>query len=331
MTENPGNLTEYSPAEVAFFMVQHFAQLLTTKSHRVLGNLGMNTTLYFNRKQQDLPRLVKLVEEFITWVSHDELDWCTDSYSQGMYFLNRDPLAYKSSFEPFFDAKQDFYFALSSDDFCADSPVEVAKDPQKFLLNLSASGEYGFLQVYLPLIWSVNQPDDSSVYRWFYRCCEVLEPIYGKLGFGIQLPYSTCKTDSTDEIVLWDIVRKYPGVEVERPHVRFANAMGSINWINVVHDQLLDKIGGRGSLVKICTEPLFCRDWSHGLIFGAGIDPQLGVEWNSGNLNGYAQLSHLLKDLRTKDIYLNNSLLPRPESNPEKLLEVSKLYLSRFD
>lgn len=335
---------DYPLAQKAMWLQQNFEERLTHANGKVVGRLGMTMTLYFDR-QTDLEQrknLMELVKRYREWVGEDELDWWASSMTGKMHQQRKKRFNADALWEKGRNPRLEFSIAMSSADagdiWTDDNTktvMEIAGNSQRFFLQVYARNHdrrLAYVRMHWPLVWSINQPPETSLGVWLKTCCELIKPVHGKLGFAISLPSETIVQSNHEYgFPIWQIVKRYPGIEAESPGYEMHKGMGPINWMTVVHDKWLDQIGGRAAVKAQCKAPVIAHEWSEGLIIQAGDEPQLGDTEAGVELPHYRTVAHLLRPLRYSDKYVNVWLRePGPESS-EQVHRDSALYLSRFD
>jgi hypothetical protein len=92
---------------------------------------------------------------------------------------------------------------------------------------------------------------------------------------------------------------RYRGVDLDSEQLRLEfDFLKTINWLTLVGDTLLQRIGGRGEVRRRIQDPsVLVHDVKHGLVIQAGPSPQIGDVNRAEFLPSYRAVYVALKDL----------------------------------
>ena len=238
------------------------------------------------------------------------------------------------------------------------NPVEsYARNAQPWFLEMYARKDTPFvpaspsmgegmsvMQIGIPVEWNFNQPDGQRVVWFTQKAVELLRPFWCTAGWGVSLPpdevISPTGGDEAvgEQQVLYPFLKRFPGMEgignteLARPH--FNKSMYSVNWLNFVSDPLLDKLGGRATVIELAAkEPLLrTQEVGNCLMIAGGPGPALGDTERGITLPGYGAAARLLKPIRVQEVR-NRCVAPPPygSGDEKQWMLASDAYLSRFD
>ena len=337
------NNTDLSPALTDMAKAADELTFPPVKMHegslgRIPGRIGMVLYLYF-REQRGLQQrlaLLKLVHAFRAQVGEDQWGWWASEATGKMYFDRKKKFDLQKHEQHLLNPNKPFAVAMSSVDAGGDSLEEVGDNAQRFFMEVSANERnmhVGSIRLYVPLSWAIAQPPTDSLVALFSQWAADLNALHGVLGVGVGL--SQQNLAQIDRSYYFDLAKAahlYPGLICENPwEVAMAKGMTSVNWLNFVNDEWLDRIGGRQAVKAQCKPPVLTADLPNGLLVRAGNDPQIASE----HLEHYRTVAKLLKPLRAiaRSGEYSNLEISTPESamDREVLFRDSEWYLSRFD
>ncbi len=314
-------------------------KLHPTSLGRIPGRIGFVMYLYY-REQRGLEQrltLLKIIHEIRAQVGEDNWGWWGSEATHKMYFDRKKKFDLSKQEQHLINPNKAFGVGMSSVDAGGDSLEEVSDNAQRFFFEVSANernAHVGSLRFYAPASWAIRQPPEHSLVALFSRWATELKALHGVLGLGVGLPMQ--KLASIDRSYYFDLaraVKQYPGLICEAPLYMPAMAKGmtSINWQTYVHDEWLERIGGRAAVKAQCQPPVAAIELPHGLRVQAGPEPQIA----SDALEYYRRVARIFKPLRAPggDRDFVNLEISTPENarDDEQLDRDSIAYLARFD
>lgn len=158
----------------------------------------------------------------------------------------------------------------------------------------------GFLTVSMPFAW-VERAAPVALQRVLDDLCRMVRPFHGYAGLGILRHPNYAFARKAEPFVV-PLARRFPGLELDQPvsHARQClDGIKGVNWLTVLHDDLIDKLGGASTLADRARA--FDLSWSTydgGGILQAGPTPQLGDLDQDMVPESYATADKLLKPVR---------------------------------
>lgn len=187
----------------------------------------------------------------------------------------------------------------------------------------------GFLTVSMPFTW-VEHAAPGSLQRVLYDICQMVRPFHGYAGLGILRHPNYAFARKAEPFVV-PLARRFPGLELDQPvgHARQClDGIKGVNWLTVLHDDLVDKLGGTSAFADHAR--MFDLSWSTydgGGILQAGPSPQLGDLDQDMVPESYAKAHELLKSVRAA--YDEVIIGERIEGLDRKMF--SRAWLDRFE
>jgi len=150
---------------------------------------------------------------------------------------------------------------------------------QTLLPGRRSHPQLGMLSITLPMSHlAAAAPGDFQ--RLTEGWCQALAPLHGYGGFTLVRSIDPAYAELA-EPDLYAIVGRFPGLEIDAPaaHMRWCrDGFKSVNWLTVLGDALLDRLGGAEALrAAWAADPsIGTTRYDAGLIVQAGPYPQLG-------------------------------------------------------
>ncbi len=199
-------------------------------------------------------------------------------------------------------------------------------DASTFTFEISAAGAWARRLAYVTASWPIGffegttETFRSPVRRWV----EATQPLHGYAGLGVLLPLDTAASARAAVHAL-GLASRFPGLELDRPvyHTRpLADGIKGVNWLTVVGDRLLEKLGGSASLMDRLGKRFDAYRYSSGLVIQAGGMPELGDTNRGLVIELYRQLARELTPVRARFEHSHMKGLT---------VEQSSAWLARFD
>ncbi len=313
-------------------------KLHPTSLGRIPGRIGFVMYLYY-REQRGLEQrltLLKIIHEIRAQVGEDNWGWWGSEATHKMYFDRKKKFDLSKQEQHLINPNKHFAVGMSSVDAGGDSLEEVSDNAQRFFFEVSANElnmDVGSLRLYAPASWAIRQPPEHSLVALFSRWATELKALHGVLGLGVGLPMQDLGSiDRSYYFELARAVKQYPGLICEtgfKPAM--AKGMSSINWQTYVHDEWLERIGGRAAVKAQCQPPVAAIDLPHGLRVQAGPEPQIAPD----ALEYYRQVARIFKPLRApggrRDFVNLEISTPESAKDSDLVYRDSIAYLARFD
>ena len=164
--------------------------------------------------------------------------------------------------------------------------------------------ELGYVRFSFPLTWLTQQP--SALPDLLLKVCQRLKPVSGYGGIGIN----ECVDNNIRHRyfpIVYEVAQRFPGLEPDYPHfhsiylVKGEGGIKSVNWLTVLGDRLLARLGGVDSVevALAALDPRFItRRFDGGVMIQAGPHPELGAADQDDWPVLYVKLAKYLKPLR---------------------------------
>lgn len=186
--------------------------------------------------------------------------------------------------------------------------------------------ELSYLKFVLPITWFADHSGSFSAL--VLNFCKKLHPVSGYGGLGIIDSASSTLLNKYEPVVT-RIAQQFPGLEVDYPYyhiLHLDHGIKGVNWITVLSDSWLSKLGGLEVLKEEVTSEFIFYNFKGGVVIQAGLYPQMGDRSKNRLPKLYVQLNNILKPIRIKSHYAfhhsGNNRLDDMSSNE---------WLSRFD
>jgi hypothetical protein len=161
-------------------------------------------------------------------------------------------------------------------------------------------GDLSYLRVAFPLLWFAEH--GGHFYDVLLDFCQRLKPVHGYGGLGIlESPNRSIK--QRFEPMVYTMAQRFPGLEVDAPTahaIYLVNGIKGVNWLTVLGDEWLDKVGGPSALEQKLDSSFIIYRYASGLIIEAGPVPQLGDKEAHNMPAQYVKLSSVLKPIRVR-------------------------------
>ncbi|QRK05091.1 DUF3396 domain-containing protein [Archangium violaceum] len=184
----------------------------------------------------------------------------------------------------------------------------------------------GYVSASLPFRFLLGRPAgffQQLVHAW---CCR-LSPFHGYAGLGLLRSMEGSEARAIEPLV-FPLVKRFPGLEIEMPHLEsrlLSEGIKGVNWLTIVGDPLLEKVGGQKALIQSLGNDFIFHPYPGGLMIQAGPQPEFGdLERNMLPVH-YCQLYEVLRPLQAQ---YDDILMDTPEGvEPE---EFTRQWLRRF-
>lgn len=199
-------------------------------------------------------------------------------------------------------------------------------DASTYAFEISAPGAWARRLAYLTASWPLGffegkaETFRARVRKWIDR----IQPLHGYAGLGVLLPLDGAAAARVATEAL-GLAQRFPGLELDAPVYQadvLANGIKGVNWLTVVGDRFLDKLGGLPVLLSRLDQRFETHRYDTGLLIQAGSMPELGDAHRLIVPECYRDLARVLAPIRAN---FEHSLMRGISA------EQSARWLSRFD
>ncbi|MEH6458730.1 type VI immunity family protein [Chitinimonas sp. JJ19] len=191
--------------------------------------------------------------------------------------------------------------------------------------------ELGYFYATLPTGWGVNAHPYQFV-PLMLKLCEIIQPVHGTIGMGlIPPPWQERAYDCAEQ--LYPLLHQHIGLDAYVPSTsNLLGGMSSVNWLNAIDNQLLEKLGGMAALRASLPETEYpVYNFGSGVLIQAGSAPALGDREVGDLLPQYRAVAKFLKPIRVPfrpaSLYVPPGAINNDASERQAAIE----YLQRFD
>ena len=128
---------------------------------------------------------------------------------------------------------------------------------------------------------------------------------------------------------MYPFAARFPGLEIDDPVALLfylENGIKGVNWLTIVDDSLLERIGGRDEVRGSFNDSITVHEYGGGLIVQAGPVPQLGDLEKGFVPQRYREAYRVLKPLQAEH---PDELIETPKGVDP--LEFKDRWMKRFD
>lgn len=199
-------------------------------------------------------------------------------------------------------------------------------------------------QFSFPLPWLEAKGKPGFVQTIFRDLTNTLQPLHAQAGLSMATARDLGWMQKKGAETIYPLLHKFPGLMngwAGNMDFRVGTLMQPPNWLNAVHEDLLDLCGGRAAvLAQLDIDGYEFADYDSGLIIQAGPTPQLGNRETGEKIPHYGKLARALKPARIEPPtggrkVASDYLIPdsRPDGWPSKEMKAKSQaeYLARLD
>lgn len=308
------------------FKLEDMDQIKVVHDERVVLCLGLRATFYLENTEAKEVRLriAQCVEEYIE-MTQDHLRWFLPIGGGRYKETSKHKLPSPVDFVNKNDSPHEEFSILLTG-------AEHYDEANPYSLDMLAEDDYsgeplGYLTATLPFSWlSQNKP--GAFQQWVNRWNHTLSPYHGYAGLSAIQTVDYDEMRRTESFV-YPFAMRFPCLDVDNALTlsRFLIAgIKGVNWLNVLSDKFLEKLGGKEALQKTLGAEFIFFDYPGGTMIQAGPTPQLG-DVNRRNIpKYYKRLGSILKSIRAE---YPHEYLEAPEGVDS--LEKTKEWFARFD
>jgi hypothetical protein len=152
---------------------------------------------------------------------------------------------------------------------------------------------------------SVHPGFDPDAWLTFVLEASARAPfLFGTSGFAMVLPPRWRVATNLAHVVAATLAR-YHGldfVDLFRPRLDAHDGIITVNWLTLVHDELLAKLGGRAAARASLSEGVQVHELPYGLLFQAGPKPVSGDINGPDELGPYREVARALRPIFTNGL-----------------------------
>lgn len=179
---------------------------------------------------------------------------------------------------------------------------KLVTDASAYTFEISSAGAWERSLTYMAATWPLGffegkaETFRATVRKWIDR----LQPLHGYGGIGLVLPFDgpAARRIASEA---FGLAMRFPGLELDAPvhQIRvLANGIKGVNWLTVVADQLLDKLGGGAAVQDRLDKRFETHRYDSGLLIQAGRMPELGDVHQHLVPEAYRDLTRILAPIR---------------------------------
>ncbi|MBY5326120.1 type VI immunity family protein [Rhizobium leguminosarum] len=166
------------------------------------------------------------------------------------------------------------------------------------------------------------------------RWASSVELLHGGAGYSLLFEHGVFAGSNTVAETVLPPLKRFPGLDFSDPlHFEVESDLGdgrqikSINWLTVINNEIVGKLGGQGALAKELGETCPIHGINGGLIIQAGSEPQLGDVNRGLVLDDYRRVAKVLEPVLFKDYRRGLFVLPAPYDK----IEETRRWLRRYE
>jgi len=153
----------------------------------------------------------------------------------------------------------------------------------------------------LPLSWGAGNPAGSFM-SLVMDIAGTLQPAHGYAGLGVHLPLTEYGGGLSMRPAV-AMAERFRGLELEfswrhSRELTEANAIKSINWLTVLSDEWVQKVGGIDQLTLDLGSGVIIHRYTGGVMIQAGAAPLLGDVQRAEPMETYERVACVLKPIR---------------------------------
>ncbi|MEO7035113.1 MAG: type VI immunity family protein [Polyangiaceae bacterium] len=273
-------------------------QLRAVKNGKVQCNLGFIATFYV--RTADQPNLRELAVEALELYQSgvgDKLLWGADPKTGVPKKLAGGKIADVRSWMAKIGPQDDFEYTFHGG--------KNKDDADPYFANCFVKPDatrLSFVRFGWPLSW-VTQYSLAAFAKLVDEFSAIIKPSHGYAGWAVVT--HVMQSDSRHSMApVTAFARRFRGLEVEQVtshaiDLERREAIKGINWLTILGNPWLEKLGGLGALKVALGEGIPVRPYGEGVVIQAGPRPLLG-DVNAGEkMDAYYRVSLALKPIRT--------------------------------
>lgn len=166
------------------------------------------------------------------------------------------------------------------------------------------------------------------------RWAAMVETLHGGVGYSLLFEHGIFSGGNAADITILPALKRFPGLDFSDPaHFKVESDLGdglsikSINWLTVLGDSLVEKLGGTVMLREQLGSTCPVYQFRGGIVIQAGEEPQLGDVNRGLVLDDYRRVAQALRPVRFEAY--RRGLFPLPA--PLDPIEETQGWARRFD
>jgi hypothetical protein len=274
---------------------------------RVALQIGLVATLYFEKGYQPAVRAA-VAECFADYLAafQGQLRWGMHPRSFAWQELARRPVPTPAEWFAKKELRDDDTWAFSyhgGQDDCDANAIRVhGYGGRKW--EEERHGWLSYISAGLPLTYLEDRRHEllELLRSWSER----LSPVSGYGGLGILESPDHELAQKYHQYVFM-LARRFPGLELDRPsyhRMSLAAGIKGVNWLTVLGERWLEKLGGLGSLERHLESDAFTLlEFSGGVVIQAGGEPELGDVNRRLKPERYRALGRVTQPLLVRELH----------------------------
>ena len=194
-----------------------------------------------------------------------------------------------------------------------------------------SEGGDGCLRMIVPFEFMLDNP--KGYVELAVQMCKRLHFETGQAGFSLHLHYDYGSNGSH----IRKLSHRFLGLDIGKPSSwsdALIHGIKTVNWLTLVGDRLLEKIGGRDGLREKLLTDIPVHDLDHGVIIQAGPKPTLGDVNAGDDISYYRRVSRVLEPIRVPPEALRRFSVVGGRNNTRRWMarfdNNPKLWMDRF-
>jgi Protein of unknown function (DUF3396) len=190
--------------------------------------------------------------------------------------------------------------------FGGGATVAEAADPHRFIAvsRDERPRELSFVHMTFPVRWAERHSFDEFA-KLAVDCCSAIGPTHGYAGLG-----AVGHPTGVDEVKpLFDLARRFSGLDLDAPPLHApvlssANRIKGVNWLTVVDNTWIDRVGGPQALAERLGREIGWHPFTAGAggaVLQAGPTPRLGDVSKSEPMAPYRSVAKALAPTLMRD------------------------------
>jgi len=286
--------------------------------------LAMGVTLYFDKtySKQIRSKVAKCIEQYLS-LTRAYLRWYYLDDNKRRDMQVNPTLSVMKIVERLDEYDSFFCEFTGADDMEQASPFNLSA-----LLHFKTKfDEIGFLTASVPFAFLEQQPPGffkKLVHQWCQQIC----PLHGYSGIYVAFSAEQGAAMGSEPLI-YPLLKRFPGIEINASatvSVFFKQGIKGVNWLTVLSDKYVERLGGVEALQKGLDETCPLYTYPGGVVIQAGPYPQLGDLEQGINLKEYQKVYRLVKPVQED---YKSTIMKTPEGVDGKAF--AQEWLHRFE
>lgn len=239
-----------------------------------VAHIGLTTTLYLEQPHDAgvRQRVAGCIDEYIQLV-REHLRWCAIGGKRPLKVSEQYPGSVVALISHLTESDSFEMAATGAPRYNQASHYNIHT-----LLGLRRQyRRLGYLSATFPFRFLKERPGgffQQFVHKW----CERLSPLHGYAGLGLLRSMENSEARAVEPLI-FPLVRRFPGLEIDMPHLEarlLADGIKGVNWLTMLSDLLLSKLGGADAVRQKLQNGFTFDPYPGGLMIQAGPHPEFG-------------------------------------------------------